>query len=74
MAKWSIMRCMGEQRQSMWSNVVLSGGVCEARGMAERVRKDLKLLAPNTATVNVVDVEDKKYLECVGAEVFATQA
>jgi len=50
----SIEACPAEVRAMLYSNIVLIGGTANLPGLAERVQKDVRTLAPAQHSVKVV--------------------
>lgn len=50
----SILKCDVDTRSALYSNIVLGGGSTLFPGLAERLRKEMTLLAPPGTKVNVV--------------------
>lgn len=53
----AISSCHPALAPLLWSNVVLTGGCCRLPGLAERVRAELRALAPDEFEVGVVAPE-----------------
>eukprot|EP01083_Nonionella_stella_P029309 80714_1 len=71
----SIMKCHTDLRPEMFKNILLSGGCCNAPGMSERVTKEIKALAPDSMTVNVIDMyeKNKAHLAWIGGAMLSSQ-
>ena len=68
----SIMECGVDIRRDLYSNIVLSGGTSMLPGMAERLTKEIKALAPSKVNVNVVASEDLTNLAWKGGSLMAS--
>merc|ERR1719378_1677831 len=56
----SIMKCDVDIRKELYSNTVLSGGTTMFTGIAERVKKEMEALAPNSMTIKIVAPPERK--------------
>jgi len=68
----SIMKCDVDIRRDLYSNVVLSGGTTMFPGIAERVKKELTALAPNTMTIKIIAPPERKYSVWIGGSILAS--
>lgn len=68
----SIRRCDMDIRREMFGNVVLSGGTTVIPGLADRLAKELTLLAPPGVRVKVVAPPERKYSVWIGGSILAS--
>jgi actin-related protein len=68
----SIMKCDVDIRRDLWGNVVCSGGSTMFEGLAERLKKELKNLAPNNVTVKIVAPPERKYSVWIGGSILSS--
>ena len=68
----SIMTCDVDIRKDLYANTVLSGGTTMFTGIAERVEKDMKSLAPGTMDIKVVASPERKYSVWIGGSVLTS--
>lgn len=66
-----IRDCDIDLRRPLLANIVLSGGNTMFAGIAERLTKELKALAPAKVTVNVIASPQRRYLVWMGASIVA---
>ncbi len=67
----SIMICDANIRSELFANIVLSGGTSLFPGLAERIQKEVKALAPQNTQVNVIAVPERRYLPWIGGSMLA---
>jgi actin beta/gamma 1 len=68
----SIMKCDIDVRSDLYGNVVLSGGTTMYRGIAERMEKELKALAPSTMKIKITAPPERKYAVWIGGSILAS--
>eukprot|EP01089_Gocevia_fonbrunei_P014103 TRINITY_DN3793_c0_g2_i1.p1 TRINITY_DN3793_c0_g2~~TRINITY_DN3793_c0_g2_i1.p1 ORF type:complete len:696 (+),score=119.03 TRINITY_DN3793_c0_g2_i1:3-2090(+) len=68
----SIMKVSRDLRNSMYNNVVLSGGSTMFPGIADRMQKELGNLAPSTIKLKVIAPPERKYSTWIGGSIFAS--
>jgi len=74
----AIQKCSFEIRKDLFQNILLSGGCSMFEGMAERMNKEVKALAPASMKVNIVapamggQKEDKKHDVWIGGSILAS--
>lgn len=68
----SIMKCDMDNRKSLYSNIVLSGGNTMYPGFPERLNKDITALAPSTMNVKVVAPPERRFSVWIGGSVLAS--
>jgi actin-related protein len=66
-----IQSCDIDLRRDLYKNIVLSGGNTLFPGIAERLTKEVKALAPNKVDVKVIASPQRRYLVWMGASVVA---
>ena len=49
----SIMKCDGDLHETLYGNIVLSGGSTMFPGLTDRLQKDIEILAPQGTSVNI---------------------
>jgi actin-related protein len=67
----SIMKCDTDIRPDLYANVVLSGGGTLFPGMAERIAKDLRAMAPPQLEVKVIAAPERRYAVWLGGSILA---
>ena len=70
----SIMKCDVDIREDLYGNVVVSGGNTMFEGMAVRLQRELKQLAPEELTVKIIAPPERKYSVWVGGSILASLA
>ena len=60
-------RCDVDIRKDLYGNIVLSGGTSMFPGMADRMSKEITLLAPSSMKIKVVAPPERKYSVWIGA-------
>ena len=68
----SIMNCDEEIRNDMFSNIVLSGGSTMFPGIADRMQKEITLLAPSDMKVKIIAPPERKYSTWIGGSILAS--
>jgi actin len=68
----SIHRCDEEIRNSMWSNIICSGGNTAFKGFDARLRNELEVVAPATARLHVEANENRRYSAWIGGSMLAS--
>ncbi|KAK7006204.1 actin-domain-containing protein [Favolaschia claudopus] len=68
----SIARCDPDMHRSLYSHVSLSGGNTMFPGFAERLKKELKSLAPANFEVRVVAHADRRYAAWIGGSILGS--
>ena len=61
-------------KKTMWESVILSGGSTMFKGMQDRMKSELKKLAPGTCSVSVFASQDRQYSNWKGAAVLSELA
>jgi actin beta/gamma 1 len=68
----TIMKCPMDIRRELYANIILSGGNTMFPGIAERMTKELKALAPKTVQLRVLAPPERKYGAWIGGSVLAS--
>merc|ERR1719242_321000 len=68
----SIMKTDLDIRRDLYGNVVLTGGSTMFHGFPDRIKKELKNLAPDSMPVNVIAPAERKYSTWIGGSVLAS--
>merc|ERR1711872_117143 len=68
----SITKCDIDLRAGLYNNIVLSGGSTEIKGLEERLKKEVKLLAPVSSNVKVIAPTERKYSVWIGGSILAS--
>ena len=68
----SIMRCDVDIRKDLYSNIVLSGGTTMFPGIADRMSKEISILAPPSMKIKVVAPPERKYSVWIGGSILAS--
>jgi len=70
----SIMKCDIDIREALYANTVLSGGTTMYPGIADRMEKEIKNLAPSTMKIKIVAPPERKYSVWIGGSILASLA
>jgi len=68
----SIMKCDVDIRRDLYSNIVLSGGSTMFTGIADRMKKEVTALAPNSMNVKIIAPPERKYSVWIGGSILAS--
>jgi len=68
----SIMKCDIDLRKDLYGHILLSGGTTMFEGIAERLHKELKALAPASIKIKIVAPSDRKDSVWVGGAILAS--
>lgn len=68
----AIMKCDVDIRRDLYGNIVLAGGTTMFEGIAERMTKEIKNLAPPAMTVKVVAPPERKYSAWIGGSIMSS--
>jgi len=68
----SIMKCDVDIRKDLYGNIVLSGGSTMFEGIAERMEKEIKALAPQSIKIKIVAPPERKYSVWIGGSILAS--
>eukprot|EP01084_Bolivina_argentea_P206633 352726_1 len=66
------MKCDVDIRKDLYENILLTGGSTMFKGMSERLRKEINLLAPDSMKVNVIAPVERKYTIWEGGSILAS--
>jgi len=70
----SIMKCDVDIRKDLYANTVLSGGTTMYAGIADRMTKELKRMAPTAMTIKVIAPPERKVSVWIGGSILASLA
>lgn len=70
----TIIKCDVDTRHAMYGNIVLSGGTTMFPGLADRLTRELKLLAPESIDVRVASPPERKYSVWIGGSILSSLA
>ncbi|XP_072013691.1 actin, muscle-like isoform X1 [Amphiura filiformis] len=71
----SIMKCNSDLRKDLYANIVLAGGNVSFPGLAERMSKEMRTLAPATMNVQVTNnAPIVKYQAWIGGSILASSS
>jgi actin-related protein len=68
----SIMKCDVDIRKDLYNNVVMSGGTTMFNGVAERMQKEIKALAPDSMTIKIIAPPERKYSVWIGGSILSS--
>jgi len=68
----SIMKCDVDIRRDLYGYVVMSGGTTMFPGIADRMKKEVTALAPNSMSVKIVAPPERKYSVWIGGSILAS--
>ncbi|XP_028395625.1 actin, nonmuscle-like [Dendronephthya gigantea] len=68
----SIMKCDGDIWDDLYGNIVLSGGSTMFPGIAERLQREITLLAPRKMKIKVIAPPERKYSAWIGGSMVAS--
>jgi actin-related protein len=68
----SIMKCDVDIRKDLYNNIVMSGGTTMFNGIAERVQKEVKALAPDSMTIKIIAPPERKYSVWIGGSILSS--
>ena len=68
----SITMCDVDIRKDLYAKTVLSGGSTMFPGFADRLQKELTILAPPTVKVNVINPPDREHSVWIGGSILAS--
>ncbi|KAH3763935.1 Actin 5C [Pelomyxa schiedti] len=68
----SIMQCDMDLRRDFFADIVLSGGSAMFPGIAERMEKEMKLLAPSTVKIHIIAPPERKFSVWIGGSIMAS--
>ncbi len=68
----SIMKCDVDIRKDLYNNIVMSGGTTMFNGIAERMQKEVKALAPESMTIKIIAPPERKYSVWIGGSILSS--
>jgi len=68
----SIMKCDVDIRKDLYGNIVLSGGTTMFPGIADRMQKEVTLMAPSTMKIKIIAPPERKYSVWIGGSILAS--
>jgi len=68
----TIMKCDADIKKDLYENILLAGGTSMMRGLAERLKKDVKALAPSSMNAEVCDPPERLYSAWLGGSILAS--
>ena len=68
----SIMRSDVDIRKDLYRNIVLSGGSTMFENIAQRLNKEVALLAPDTVEIKVIAAPERKYSVWIGGSILSS--
>jgi actin beta/gamma 1 len=68
----SIMKCDVDIRKDLYNNIVMSGGTTMFNGIAERMQKEVKTLAPESMTIKIIAPPERKYSVWIGGSILSS--
>jgi len=69
----SIMKCdVDRYQKDLYRNIVLSGGSTMFPSMAERMQREITMLAPTSMNVKVIAPPERKYSVWIGGSILAS--
>jgi len=68
----SIMKCDVDIRKDLYNNIVMSGGTTMFGGIAERMQKEVKNLAPDSMTIKIIAPPERKYSVWIGGSILSS--
>jgi len=68
----SIMKCDVDIRRDLYGNIVMSGGTTMYPGIADRMKKEVSALAPNSMSIKIVAPPERKYSVWIGGSILAS--
>jgi actin-related protein len=68
----SIMKCDVDIRKDLYNNIVMSGGTTMFSGIAERMQKEIKALAPDSMTIKIIAPPERKYSVWIGGSILSS--
>jgi len=68
----SIMKCDIDIRKDLFANVVMSGGTTMYPGIADRMQKEITILAPSTIKIKIIAPPERKYSVWIGGSILSS--
>jgi len=67
-----IMKCDVDIRKDLYANTVMSGGTTMYPGIADRMQKEITVLAPSTIKIKMIAPPERKYSVWIGGSILAS--
>jgi actin-related protein len=68
----SIMKCDVQIRKDLYANIVLSGGTTMCTGFADRMSKEITVLAPTSMQVKIIAPPERKCSAWIGGSILSS--
>lgn len=68
----TIMKCDADIKKDLYENILLAGGTSMMKGLADRLKKDVKALAPSSMNAEVYDPPERLYSSWLGGSILAS--
>jgi actin-related protein len=68
----TIMKCDADIKRELYGNILLAGGTSMMRGLSDRLKKDVKALAPSSMNAEVYDPPERLYSAWLGGSILAS--
>jgi len=68
----SIMKCDIDIRKDLYKNIVMSGGTTMFDGIADRLTKEVKAIAPQGNEIKIIAPPERKYSVWIGGSILAS--
>ena len=68
----SIMKCDPDIRKDLYANIVLSGGSTMFPGIADRMQKEMNVIAPSTMKIYIMAPPERKFSAWIGGSILAS--
>ncbi len=68
----SILKCDIDIRRDLYGNIVMSGGTTMYKGTAERVQKEIKLVAADSMKIKIIAPPERKYSVWIGGSILSS--
>lgn len=72
LAYTSVMKCDVDIRKDLYSNIVMSGGTTMYPGIADRMQKEISVLAPTSIKIKIVAPPERKYSVWIGGSILSS--
>jgi actin-related protein len=66
------MKCDIDIRKDLYGNIVLSGGTTMFPGIADRLQREVTLLAPSTMKIKIIAPPERKSSTWIGGSILAS--
>jgi actin beta/gamma 1 len=66
------MKCDVDIRKDLYANIVMSGGSTMFPGIADRMQKEIRALAPTTMKIKTIAPPERKYSVWIGGSISFT--